>query len=65
VVINQTNYMGTMLFVTYMVAALYYFYIRATKTLDIGYVWWVPSSLAWLPSPCQPGNEGGRVAWAE
>jgi hypothetical protein len=47
VVINQTNYMGTMLFVSYMVAAAYYFYVRATKTLDIGYVWWAaPARLA-------------------
>jgi hypothetical protein len=39
VVVNQTNYMGTMLFICYMAAAAYYFYVRATKTLDIGYVW--------------------------
>lgn len=39
VVVNQANYMGAMLFICYMAAAAYYFYVRATKTLDIGYVW--------------------------
>jgi hypothetical protein len=52
VVVMQTNYMGTALFICYMAAAAYYFYVRATKTLDIGYVWWAAqqhSVLSCLP----------------
>ncbi len=38
-----------MLFLSYLAAALFYFYVRWTSTLDIGWVWWVAH--AQLPAP--------------
>ena len=32
---------GIVLFLSYLGAALFYFYVRWTSTLDIGWVWWV------------------------
>jgi hypothetical protein len=39
IVSKQYNMVGIILFLSYMAAAVYYFYVRWTSTLDIGWVW--------------------------
>lgn len=39
-IVNRWSPIGTLLFLFYLGASLYYFYVRATQTLDMGYTWY-------------------------
>ena len=61
---KQFNMVGIVLFLSYLAAALYYFYVRWTSTLDIGWVWWVAES--WLLALLRAGHCGaGLPAWPQ
>jgi hypothetical protein len=40
VVASRWNWIGVLLFLYYVGAAVYYFYVRATRTLNMGYIGW-------------------------
>ena len=35
----EANYLGLLLFFAFFASTVYYFYVRATKTMDIGWTW--------------------------
>jgi hypothetical protein len=35
----ETNWIGVLLFLSFSTSGIYYFYVRATRTMDIGWTW--------------------------
>jgi hypothetical protein len=35
----ETNWIGVFLFLSFCSSGFYYFYVRATRTMDIGWTW--------------------------